>query len=82
MDAFVSKLNPTGTALVYSTFLGGTNSEWGRDIAVDTAGNAYVTGKTMSSNFPTTARRVRPDASTSTTARAAASTRSTPSSPS
>ena len=54
MDAFVSKLNPAGTALVYSTFLGGTNSEWGRDIAVDSAGNAYVTGKTMSSNFPTT----------------------------
>ena len=54
MDAFVSKLNPAGTALVYSTFLGGTNSEWGRDLAVDSAGNAYVTGKTMSSNFPTT----------------------------
>ena len=55
MDAFVTKLNAAGTALVYSTFLGGPNSEWGRDIAVDTAGNAYVTGKTMSSTFPTTA---------------------------
>ena len=54
MDAFVSKLNPAGTALVYSTFLGGSNSEWGRDIAVDSAGSAYVTGKTMSSGFPTT----------------------------
>ena len=54
MDAFVTKLNPTGTGLVYSTFLGGGNSEWGRDIAIDTAGNAYVTGKTMSSGFPTT----------------------------
>ena len=54
LDAFVTKLNPAGTALVYSTFLGGGNSEWGRDIAIDPAGSAYVTGKTMSSNFPTT----------------------------
>ena len=54
MDAFVTKLNPAGTALVYSTFLGGSNSEWGRDLAIDSAGNAYVTGKTMSPTFPTT----------------------------
>ena len=54
LDAFVTKLNPAGTALVYSTFLGGGNSEWGRDLAIDSAGSAYVTGKTMSSNFPTT----------------------------
>jgi Beta-propeller repeat len=54
LDAFVSKLNPTGTALVYSTFLGGSNFEWGRDIAVDAAGNAYIAGQTKSSNFPTT----------------------------
>ena len=54
LDAFVTKLNPAGTALVYSTFIGGRNSDWGRGIAVDTAGNAYVTGQTMSSNFPTT----------------------------
>jgi hypothetical protein len=54
LDAFVTKLNPTGTALVYSTFLGGSNFEWGRGIAVDAAGNAYVTGQTKSSNFPTT----------------------------
>jgi hypothetical protein len=54
LDAFVSKLNAAGTALVYSTFLGGGNSEWGRDIAIDSAGNAYVTGQTMSPSFPTT----------------------------
>ncbi|GAA5185716.1 hypothetical protein GCM10023322_30340 [Rugosimonospora acidiphila] len=54
LDAFVSKLNPTGTGLVYSTFLGGSNFEWGRDIALDAAGDVYVAGQTKSSNFPTT----------------------------
>ena len=54
LDAFVTKLNPTGTALVYSTFLGGGNFEWGRDIEIDAAGNAYVAGQTQSSDFPTT----------------------------
>ncbi len=54
-DAFVTKLNPTGTALVYSTYLGGTSEDFGEGIAVDTAGNAYVTGSTTSTNFPTTA---------------------------
>ena len=53
-DVFVSKLNATGTALVYSTFIGGTNFDFGRRIAIDAAGNAYVTGQTKSSNFPTT----------------------------
>jgi hypothetical protein len=57
-DAFVTKLNATGTALVYSTYLGGSDLEdasgWGR-IAVDALGNAYVSGLTASSNFPTTA---------------------------
>ncbi len=52
-DAFVTKLNPTGTALVYSTFLGGSAEDGGRGIAVDAAGNAYVTGFTKSTNFPT-----------------------------
>ena len=52
-DAFVTKLNPTGTALVYSTYLGGSADDGGIAIAVDTAGNAYVTGGTDSINFPT-----------------------------
>jgi Bacterial Ig-like domain (group 1)/Beta-propeller repeat len=53
-DAFVTKLNPAGSALVYSTFLGGSNDDGGRSIAVDTSGSAYVTGITGSPNFPTT----------------------------
>ncbi|MGB0015888.1 MAG: SBBP repeat-containing protein, partial [Candidatus Sulfotelmatobacter sp.] len=52
-DAFVTKLNPTGSALVYSTFLGGSQSDLGASIAVDGGNNAYVTGQTSSSNFPT-----------------------------
>jgi hypothetical protein len=53
-DAFVVKLNPTGTALVYGTYLGGSVGEMGAGIAVDAAGNAYVTGRTDSPDFPTT----------------------------
>jgi hypothetical protein len=52
--SFVTKLNPTGTALAYSTFLGGGSDQNGNDIAVDSAGNAYVTGFTDSTDFPTT----------------------------
>jgi hypothetical protein len=48
--AFVSKLDPTGSTLVYSTYIS-TNSS-GRSIAVDAAGNAYVTGNTRASDFP------------------------------
>jgi len=51
--AFVTKLNATGSALIYSTFLGGTYLDEGRGIAVDSAGNAYVTGDTYSADFPT-----------------------------
>src|SRR5207302_10394882 len=50
-DAFVTKLNPTGTALVYSTYLGGSGTEIGSGIAVDAAGAAYVTGTTHSADF-------------------------------
>jgi hypothetical protein len=54
-DVFVTKLNDTGSALVYSTYLGGTGSDQGNGIAVDDAGSAYVTGTTDSPGFPTTA---------------------------
>ena len=51
-DAFVLKLNPAGSVLVYSTFLGGTGADSGNAIATDSTGNAYVTGDTTSANFP------------------------------
>jgi len=52
-DAFITKINPTGTALTYSTYLGGSDSEFGNGIALDTSGNIYVTGYTNSLDFPT-----------------------------
>jgi uncharacterized repeat protein (TIGR01451 family) len=51
-DAFVAKLSPTGSTLLYVTYLGGAGSDSGDGIAVDAAGNAYVTGSTASSGFP------------------------------
>ena len=54
-DAFVSKLNPAGSALVYSTYLGGSGGERAFDIAVDGGGNATVCGFTSSGDFPTVA---------------------------
>src|SRR5262249_28913885 len=53
IDAFVAKLNRTGSALVYSTYLGGTGGDSGTGIAIDTSGDAYVTGATASADFPT-----------------------------
>jgi hypothetical protein len=53
-DAFVTKLKPDGTGLVYSTFLGGGGFDSGEAITVDSSGSAYVTGQTLSSNFPIT----------------------------
>src|SRR5437667_430244 len=52
-DAFVTKLDPTGSALVYSTYLGGSGDDYGYGIAVDAAGSAYVTGSADSTDFPT-----------------------------
>jgi len=52
-DAFAAKLNPSGGALLYSTFLGGSGYDAGDSIAIDSAGTAYVTGYTTSSNYLT-----------------------------
>ena len=49
--AFVAKLSPAGTSLVYSTYLGGSSFDYASGIAVDSFGNAYITGYTGSSDF-------------------------------
>ena len=53
-DAFVSRLNPTGVSLLYSTYLGGSGSDTGNAVAVDTSGNAFVAGTTFSTNLTVT----------------------------
>jgi hypothetical protein len=67
-DIFVARIAPLGTALEYSTFVGGTNTDQGQGIAVDGSGVAYVTGFTFSTNFPTTANAIQPQLSGSTNA--------------
>jgi len=59
-NAFVTKLNPTGTVLVYSTYLGGSSTDQAYSIAVDSSGSAYVTGTAISRDFPTTPGAVQP----------------------
>src|SRR6266536_3931762 len=51
-DAFVAKLNPAGSSMIYSTYLGGSGNDQGRGIVVDSSGAAYITGFTSSANFP------------------------------
>ncbi|MCB8989012.1 MAG: SBBP repeat-containing protein [Ardenticatenaceae bacterium] len=55
IDAFVSKFSADGGSLAYSTFLGGTAEDWSNGIDIDVFGNAYLTGRTWSTDFPTTA---------------------------
>jgi hypothetical protein len=55
VDAFVTKLSRDGSTLAYSTFLGGAFNDIGNGIAVDRSGQAYITGRTSSGDFPTTA---------------------------
>jgi hypothetical protein len=59
-DAFVSKLNSSGTALVYSTYLGGSSVDYANGIAIDSTGSAYVTGVTRSNDFPVTSGTALP----------------------
>jgi hypothetical protein len=65
-DGFIAKVNTDGSALSYGTFLGGDLDDRGFGIAVDPAGDAYVTGTTQSSDFPVTAGTVKPNCSGST----------------
>ena len=62
-DAFVTKLNPSGTALVFSTFIGGEGIDQVNALSLDQAGNVYVAGFTGSARFPTTPQVLRPYAS-------------------
>ena len=58
-DAFVTAIDATGSALLYSTYLGGRSNDLAFGIEVDLAGGAYVVGRTLSTNFPT-ARALQP----------------------
>ena len=59
-DAFVTKMDPTGTILLYSTYLGGSNDEFGYGIALDASNNVYVSGLTSSTDFPVTTGGIQP----------------------
>lgn len=63
-DGFVTKINSSGTAIMYSSYLGGNGSDEGRGIALDSQGNIYIAGSTESTNFPgTKLSSIRSDAS-------------------
>jgi hypothetical protein len=53
-DAFITKITPSGSALVYSTFLGGTNNDRAFGLTLDSDANVYVTGSSLSCDFPRT----------------------------
>src|SRR5690606_28758259 len=53
-DAFVTKLNPNGTGILYSTYLGGDSYDWGTSIILNSTRHVYITGITGSTNFPVT----------------------------
>jgi len=59
-DAFVTELDPAGSALIYSTYLGGSGADVGSSVALDHSGNAYIAGTTWSANFPTTTDVTQP----------------------
>jgi hypothetical protein len=59
-DVFVTRVNPSGTGLIYSTFAGGTLTQNGSGIAVDAQGRAWISGYTYSSDYPTTADALQP----------------------
>ena len=59
LDAFLIKLNAAGTAVLYATYFGGASRDSARGVAVDAAGNAYVTGSSSSADFPTTSGAYR-----------------------
>lgn len=63
-DAFITKINSTGSLIVYSTYLGGDGDDQGNGIALDSGGNAYIAGFTSSSDFPTVSPTVLPVQST------------------
>ena len=59
-DAFLAKLNAAGSALVFSTYLGGSGNERANGVAADSTGNAYLAGETFSTDFPTTSGVLQP----------------------
>ena len=59
-DVFVAKLNPTGTAVIYATYIGGTGQESASAMTLDSTGSVYLTGQVGSTNFPTTQNAAQP----------------------
>ena len=65
-DAFVLEMNPSGSTLLYSTYLGGSGGDYAAGISLDTSGNVYVVGGAQSTDFPTTVGAFQPTASAAT----------------